>query len=147
MTKARRSSRAKTSTRASPPIRNNQDSKKKMISAFFVNTNRDDCKDNKGNHTKSEWIIFKAEWKMEVSRKKRCRMVGVTIVSLLLLSNILMKSFNICWPKKWVKLPRATYPPTIMGRFMDQFCKFHRAIGHDTDHCFVFKNIVQWLHW
>ena len=45
--------------------------------------------------------------------------------------------------KGLVKLPKATTPPTIMGRFKNQFCKFHRAVGHDTDHCFVLKNIVQ----
>ena len=45
--------------------------------------------------------------------------------------------------KGLVKLPKATSPPTIMGRFKNQFCKFHRAVGHDTDRCFVFKNIVQ----
>ena len=30
-----------------------------------------------------------------------------------------------------------------MGRFREQFCKFHRAIGLDTENCFVLKNIVQ----
>jgi hypothetical protein len=45
--------------------------------------------------------------------------------------------------KRLVRLPKATSPPTIMGRFRDQFCNFHRAAGHDTDHCFVLKNIVQ----
>ena len=42
-----------------------------------------------------------------------------------------------------VHLPKVTDPPTIMGRFKEQFCKFHRAIGHDTENCFVLKNIVQ----
>ncbi|CAN6459222.1 unnamed protein product [Victoria cruziana] len=30
-----------------------------------------------------------------------------------------------------------------MGKFKDQFCKFHRASGHLTEDCFVLKNIIQ----
>ena len=42
-----------------------------------------------------------------------------------------------------VRLPKAASPSTIMGKYLDQFCRFHRATGHDTEHCFDFKNIVQ----
>ena len=45
--------------------------------------------------------------------------------------------------KEMVKLPKVADPPVTMGRFKDQFCKFHQAMGNDTEHCFVFKNIVQ----
>ena len=45
--------------------------------------------------------------------------------------------------KEMIKLPKVADPPVTMGRFKDQFCKFHRAMGHDTEHCFVFKNIPQ----
>ena len=42
-----------------------------------------------------------------------------------------------------LRLPKAASPSTIMGKYIDQFCGYHRAIGHNTDHCFIFKNIVQ----
>jgi hypothetical protein len=45
--------------------------------------------------------------------------------------------------KGMVHLPKVVDSPTIMGRFKEQFCKFHRVIGHDTENCFVLKNIVQ----
>ena len=45
--------------------------------------------------------------------------------------------------KGTVRLPKIADPAVTMGRFKDQFCKFHRTMGHDTEHCFVFKNIVQ----
>ena len=45
--------------------------------------------------------------------------------------------------KEMVKLPKVADPPVTMGRFKDQFCKFHRVMGHDIEYCFVFKNIVQ----
>ena len=45
--------------------------------------------------------------------------------------------------KEMVKLPRLADPPVPMGKFKDQFCKFHRTVGHNTENCFVLKNIVQ----
>ena len=45
--------------------------------------------------------------------------------------------------KEMIKLPRVDDPPIIRGRFKDQFCKFHRAMGHDTEYCFVLRNIIQ----
>ena len=45
--------------------------------------------------------------------------------------------------KGMVRLSKIANPPVTMGRFKDQFCQFHRAMGHDTEHCFVFRNIVQ----
>ena len=45
--------------------------------------------------------------------------------------------------KEMVKLPRLVDPPVPMGKFKDQFCKFHRTVGHNTENCFVLKNIVQ----
>ncbi|CAN6444993.1 unnamed protein product [Victoria cruziana] len=40
-------------------------------------------------------------------------------------------------------LPKVSDPPPVMGKFKDQFCKFHRAPGHLTEDCFVLKNIIQ----
>ena len=45
--------------------------------------------------------------------------------------------------KEMVKLPRLADPPVPMGKWKDQFCKFHRTVGHNTENCFVLKNIVQ----
>ena len=42
-----------------------------------------------------------------------------------------------------VKLPKIADPPVIMGKYREQYCKFHRAMGHDTEHCFVLKHLVQ----
>ena len=42
-----------------------------------------------------------------------------------------------------LRLSKAVSPSTIMGKYIDQFCGYHRAIGHDTEHYFIFKNIVQ----
>ena len=59
------------------------------------------------------------------------------------LKQTLEEALEFMLAKGLVKLPKVADPPTVMGRFTNQFCKFHRAVGHDTDHCFVFKNIVQ----
>ena len=45
--------------------------------------------------------------------------------------------------KKMVKMPRLADPPVPMGKFKDQFCKFHRTVWHNTENCFVLKNIIQ----
>ena len=42
-----------------------------------------------------------------------------------------------------IKLPRVADPPVVMGKMKDRFCKFHRTVGHDTENCFVLKNIIQ----
>ena len=42
-----------------------------------------------------------------------------------------------------VKLPKVADPPVIMGRFKEQYCKFHRAMGHDTEYCFVLKHLIK----
>ena len=42
-----------------------------------------------------------------------------------------------------VKLPKVADPPVLMGRFKEQYCKFHRAMGHDTEYCFVLKHLIQ----
>ena len=42
-----------------------------------------------------------------------------------------------------IKLPRLADPPAVMGKMKDRFCKFHRTVGHDTENCFVLKNIIQ----
>ena len=41
-----------------------------------------------------------------------------------------------------IKLPRVADPPAVMGKMKDRFCKFHRTVGHDTENCFVLKNII-----
>ncbi|KAF3776837.1 hypothetical protein EJ110_NYTH30217 [Nymphaea thermarum] len=40
-------------------------------------------------------------------------------------------------------LSKVSNPPPMMGKNKEQFCKFHRAPGHDTEDCLVLKNIVQ----
>ena len=45
--------------------------------------------------------------------------------------------------KGMIKLPKVADPPVAMGKWTDKFCKFHRTVGHDTEHCFVLKNIIQ----
>ena len=45
--------------------------------------------------------------------------------------------------KEMVKLPRLADPPVPIGKWKDQFYKFHRTVGHSTENCFVLKNIVQ----
>jgi hypothetical protein len=42
-----------------------------------------------------------------------------------------------------IRLPKPANPSTIMGKYIDQFCRYHQATGHDTEHCFILKNIVQ----
>ena len=42
-----------------------------------------------------------------------------------------------------IKLPRVADPPVVIGKMKDRFCKFHRAVGYDTENCFVLKNIIQ----
>ncbi|CAN6458299.1 unnamed protein product [Victoria cruziana] len=39
-------------------------------------------------------------------------------------------------------LPKVSDSPPVMGNYKDQFCKFHRALGHQTVDCFVLKNII-----
>ena len=41
--------------------------------------------------------------------------------------------------KGMIKLPKVADPPVAMGKWTDKFCKFHRTVGHDTEHCFVLK--------
>ena len=45
--------------------------------------------------------------------------------------------------KGMIKLPKVADPLVAMGKWTDKFCKFHRTVGHDTEHCFVLKNIIQ----
>ena len=45
--------------------------------------------------------------------------------------------------KDMIKLPKQDDPSVTKGKWKDRFCKFHRARGHDTERCFVLKNIVQ----
>ena len=45
--------------------------------------------------------------------------------------------------KGMVKLPKVADPSVAKGKWKNQFCMFHRAMGHDTEHCFFFKNVVQ----
>ena len=45
--------------------------------------------------------------------------------------------------KGMVKLPKVADPPAVMGKWTEKFCKFHQTVGHDTEHCFVLKNIIQ----
>ncbi|CAN6462673.1 unnamed protein product [Victoria cruziana] len=40
-------------------------------------------------------------------------------------------------------LPKVSNPPPVMGKFKDQFYKFHIVPGHLTEDCFVLKNIIQ----
>ncbi|CAN6454046.1 unnamed protein product [Victoria cruziana] len=42
-----------------------------------------------------------------------------------------------------LSLPKVSDPPPVMGKNKDQFYKFHRAPGHQTEDCFVLKNIIQ----
>ena len=45
--------------------------------------------------------------------------------------------------KDMIKLPKQDDPSVTKGNGRIAFCKFHRARGHDTERCFVLKNIVQ----
>ncbi|KAF3789441.1 hypothetical protein EJ110_NYTH18079 [Nymphaea thermarum] len=40
-------------------------------------------------------------------------------------------------------LPKVSEPPKMMGGNKEKLCKFLRAPGHDTEDCFVLKNIIQ----
>ncbi|KAF3776599.1 hypothetical protein EJ110_NYTH47762 [Nymphaea thermarum] len=45
--------------------------------------------------------------------------------------------------KGTIVLPKVPEPPKMMGGNKEKLCKFHRAHGHDTEDCFVLKNIIQ----
>ncbi|KAF3773375.1 hypothetical protein EJ110_NYTH55459 [Nymphaea thermarum] len=45
--------------------------------------------------------------------------------------------------KGTIVLPKVSEPPKMMGVNKEKLCKFHRAPGHDTEDCFVLKNIIQ----
>ncbi|KAF3772064.1 hypothetical protein EJ110_NYTH58847 [Nymphaea thermarum] len=45
--------------------------------------------------------------------------------------------------KGTIVLPKVSQPPKMMGVNKEKLCKFHRAPGHDTEDCFVLKNIIQ----
>ncbi|KAF3773105.1 hypothetical protein EJ110_NYTH56146 [Nymphaea thermarum] len=45
--------------------------------------------------------------------------------------------------KETIVLPKVSEPPKMMGVNKEKLCKFHRAPGHDTEDCFVLKNIIQ----
>ncbi|CAN6472282.1 unnamed protein product [Victoria cruziana] len=40
-------------------------------------------------------------------------------------------------------LPKVSDLLPVMEKFKDQFCKFHRAPDHQTEDCFILKNIIQ----
>ncbi|KAF3771632.1 hypothetical protein EJ110_NYTH59959 [Nymphaea thermarum] len=44
--------------------------------------------------------------------------------------------------KGTIVLPKVSEPPKMMGVNKEKLCKFHRAPGHDTEDCFVLKNII-----
>uniref|UniRef100_A0A5K0UYI4 Retrotransposon gag domain-containing protein n=1 Tax=Nymphaea colorata TaxID=210225 RepID=A0A5K0UYI4_9MAGN len=45
--------------------------------------------------------------------------------------------------KGTIVLPKMLEPPKMMGGNKEKLCKFHRAPGHDTEDCFVLRNIIQ----
>ncbi|KAF3786371.1 hypothetical protein EJ110_NYTH25619 [Nymphaea thermarum] len=45
--------------------------------------------------------------------------------------------------KGTIVLPKVSEPPKMMGGNKEKLCKFHPAPGHDTEDCFVLKNIIQ----
>uniref|UniRef100_A0A5K1BFC8 G-patch domain-containing protein n=5 Tax=Nymphaea colorata TaxID=210225 RepID=A0A5K1BFC8_9MAGN len=45
--------------------------------------------------------------------------------------------------KGTIVLPKVSEPPKMMGGNKEKLCKFHRTPGHDTEDCFVLKNIIQ----
>ena len=46
-----------------------------------------------------------------------------------------------------LRLPKAASPSTVMGKYIDQFCGYHRATGHDTEHCFDLQEYSSRLPW
>ena len=103
-----------------------------------------DCKDNEEQSYKSESESLQSKSEKLSQQKEKIKHDGWGYDRQFTpLEQSLDEILEYMLAKELVKLPRVTNPSTIMGRFMDQFCKFHRAVGHDTDYCFVFKNIVQ----
>ena len=125
-------------------VKNNLDPKKKANFTSSANISRNDNKGSKGNHADREERQNSKLSQPNFPQKEKIKREGWSNDRVFTpLKQTLEEALEFMLTKGLVKLPKATTPPTIMGRFKNQFCKFHRAVGHDIDHCFVFKNIVQ----
>jgi hypothetical protein len=125
------------------PIRNNQDSEKKTKPTFFADANRSDCKDNKGDHTSQKEKSSKRSEKSSQQKEKKKHDGWGYDREFTPLDQPLEEILEYMLVKEMVKLPKIANPPIAKGKWKDRFCKFHQTVGHDIEHCFVFKNIVQ----
>ncbi|KAF3795176.1 hypothetical protein EJ110_NYTH05836 [Nymphaea thermarum] len=55
------------------------------------------------------------------------------------------KILEYLFAKGTIVLPKVSEPQKMMGGNKEKLCKFHRAPGHDTEDCFVLKNIIQYF--
>ena len=136
--------------------RNSQDAKKKAHFTFaaksFNNSkgNKNDhgnslerIKRQKGKDINSDKPLQSSPQHQKKDQEKSKRKDWRTDREFTPLDQTLESILEYMLAKDIVRLPKAADPPAIMGRFKEQFCKFHRAVGHDTENCFVLKNIVQ----
>ena len=124
-------------------VRNNQDSEKKTKLTFFVDANRSDCKNNKSNHTGQKEKSSKQSEKLSQQKEKKKHDGWGYDREFTPLDQPLEEVLEYMLSKGMVKLPRIANPLVALGKWKDRFCKFHQTTGHDIEHCFVFKNIVQ----
>ena len=97
----------------------------------------------KGKFVKPQPVQSAPQLRSESSQRSRSTRVGVMIESSQSLEQSREDILEYMMSKGMVKLPKVADPPVAMGKWTDKFCKFHRTVGHDTEHCFVLKNIIQ----
>ena len=133
---------------------NNQNEQKKKAH-FTLSTN--DSKSNKKNHdnysegskgrkgkfSNNDKPLQSSPQHKEKDQEKPKRKDWSTDRKFTPLDQTLESVLEYMLAKDMIRLPKAADPATIMGRFKEKFCKFHRAVGHDTENCFVLKNIIQ----
>ena len=134
--------------------KNNNQNEQKKKAHFTLSAN--DSKGNKKNHNNNsegskvqkgkfsnDKPLQSSPQHKENDQEKQKRKNWSTDRELTPLDQTLESVLEYMLARDMIRLPKAVDPLAIMGRFKEKFCKFHRAVGHDTENCFVLKNIIQ----
>ena len=126
-------------------VKGGQDLKRKVNYTFSANSGGSGSKDNKTKQMGQQKEPFKQNDKPVLAKQKeKIKREGWGYDrQFSALEQSLEQILEYMLSKDMIKLPRVADPPVSLGKWKDKFCKFHRAVGHDTEHCFVLKNIIQ----